>query len=149
MIASFRQAGHQSALVFCSKKGTEAQLAVLRNRPRPLSAMVLLLRPEGAWVLAYRRGYIISTTADLQTPVIRCERHNYAALKHPKVRAWLARYPRWTFHFTPTSCSRVNAVKSFFATLTRRRLRRGCLPFARRPASGDQPLFRRAQQLNR
>jgi hypothetical protein len=57
--------------------------------------------------------------------VIRCERHNYAALKHPKVRAWLARYPRWTFHFTPTSCSRVNAVMSFFATLTRRRLRRG------------------------
>ena len=30
---------------------------------------------------------------------------NYAAHKHPKVRAWLARHPRWTFHFTPTSCS--------------------------------------------
>jgi hypothetical protein len=28
-----------------------------------------------------------------------------AAHKHPKVRAWLARHPRWTFHFTPTSCS--------------------------------------------
>jgi DDE superfamily endonuclease len=26
---------------------------------------------------------------------------NYAAHKHPKVRAWLARHPRWTFHFTP------------------------------------------------
>ena len=31
--------------------------------------------------------------------------HNYAVHKHPKVRAWLARHPRWTFHFTPTSCS--------------------------------------------
>ena len=27
---------------------------------------------------------------------------NYAAHKHPKVRAWLARHPRWTLHFTPT-----------------------------------------------
>jgi hypothetical protein len=30
---------------------------------------------------------------------------NYTAHKHPKVRAWLARHPRWTFHLTPTSCS--------------------------------------------
>jgi transposase len=50
---------------------------------------------------------------------------NYAAHKHPKVRAWLARHPRWTFHFTPTSCSWLNAVEGFFATLTKRRLRRG------------------------
>jgi transposase len=50
---------------------------------------------------------------------------NYAVHKHPKVRAWLARHPRWTFHFTPTSCSWANAVESFFATLTRRRLKRG------------------------
>ena len=34
---------------------------------------------------------------------------NYAAHKHPKVRAWLARHPRWIFHFTPTSCSWLNA----------------------------------------
>ena len=39
--------------------------------------------------------------------------------------AWLARHPRWTFHFTPTSCSWLNAVETFFAKLTRRRLRRG------------------------
>jgi transposase len=50
---------------------------------------------------------------------------NYAAHKHPKVRAWLTRHPRWTFHFTPTSCSWLNAVETFFATLTRRRLHRG------------------------
>ena len=50
---------------------------------------------------------------------------NYGTHKHPKVRAWLARHPRWTFHFTPTSCSWPNAVEGFFATLTRRRLRRG------------------------
>jgi hypothetical protein len=50
---------------------------------------------------------------------------NYAAHKHPNVRAWLTRHPRWTFHFTPTSCSWINAVETFFATLTRRRLQRG------------------------
>ena len=50
---------------------------------------------------------------------------NYAAHKHPKVMRWLGRHPRFTFHFTPTSCSWLNAVESFFATLTKRRLRRG------------------------
>jgi len=50
---------------------------------------------------------------------------NYATHKHPKVRAWLARHQRFQFHFTPTSASWLNAVESFFAKLTRRRLKRG------------------------
>ena len=50
---------------------------------------------------------------------------NYAAHKHPKVRAWLDRHTRFTFHFTPTSCSWLNAVEGFFAKLTRRRLKNG------------------------
>ena len=50
---------------------------------------------------------------------------NYAVHKHPKVRAWLARHPRWTFHFVPTSCSWLNAVEGFFAKLSKRRLKRG------------------------
>ena len=50
---------------------------------------------------------------------------NYGTHKHPKVLAWLQRHPRWTFHFTPTSASWLNAVEGFFAKLTKRRLRRG------------------------
>src|SRR5712672_4506542 len=50
---------------------------------------------------------------------------NYATHKHPKVRQWLARHPRWTFHFTPTSASWLNAVEGFFAKLTKQRLERG------------------------
>ena len=50
---------------------------------------------------------------------------NYATHKHPKVRKWLAQHPRWTFHFTPTSASWLNAVEGFFAKLTNRRLKRG------------------------
>jgi transposase len=57
--------------------------------------------------------------------IIHAIADNYAAHKHPKVRAWLARHPRWVFHFTPTSASWLNAVETFFSTLTRRRLRRG------------------------
>ena len=50
---------------------------------------------------------------------------NYATHKHPKVREWLSQHPRWTFHFTPTSASWLNAVEGFFATLTKKRLKRG------------------------
>ncbi len=50
---------------------------------------------------------------------------NYATHRHPKVRKWLAQHPRWTFHFTPTSASWLNAVEGFFAKLTNRRLKRG------------------------
>jgi transposase len=50
---------------------------------------------------------------------------NYTTHKHPKVRKWLAQHPRWTFHFTPTSASWLNAVEGFFAKLMRRRLMRG------------------------
>lgn len=50
---------------------------------------------------------------------------NYATHKHPKVRKWLTQHPRWTFHFTPTSASWLNAVEGFFAKLTTQRLKRG------------------------
>jgi len=57
--------------------------------------------------------------------LIHCILDNYATHKHPKVRAWLDRHERWTFHYTPTSGSWLNAVETFFSAMTRRRLRRG------------------------
>ncbi|MBV8334659.1 MAG: IS630 family transposase [Alphaproteobacteria bacterium] len=50
---------------------------------------------------------------------------NYATHKHAKVKAWLERHQRFTFHFTPTSCSWANAVEGALAKLTRQRLKRG------------------------
>ncbi len=50
---------------------------------------------------------------------------NYGSHKHPKVRAWLDRHPRFVFRYTPKSASWLNAVEGFFAKLTRRRLKRG------------------------
>jgi transposase len=65
---------------------------------------------------------------DQQTPADR-ELHlildNYATHKHPKVKAWLAKHPRFHLHFTPTSASWLNMVERFFRDLTTKRLRRG------------------------
>src|SRR3954454_16561113 len=60
---------------------------------------------------------------------------NYATHKHPKVRDWLVRHPRWVFHFTPTSGSWLNAVENFFSALSRRRLKRG----VSNPSSTSRP----------
>ncbi len=50
---------------------------------------------------------------------------NYATHKHPRVSAWLARHPRFHFHFIPTSSSWLNLVERWFRELTQKRLRRG------------------------
>ncbi|WP_143448888.1 IS630 family transposase [Kineosporia sp. A_224] len=50
---------------------------------------------------------------------------NYGSHKHPKVNAWLAKNPRVTLHFTPTSGSWLNLVEVFFGIITRQALRRG------------------------
>jgi transposase len=60
--------------------------------------------------------------------LVHCILDNYGTHKHLKVLAWLERHPRWTFHFTSTSCSWLNAVETFFSKLTQQRLRRGSFP---------------------
>ena len=50
---------------------------------------------------------------------------NYATHKHPKVQEWLAKHPRITMHFTPTSASWLNMVERFFRDISEKRLRRG------------------------
>ncbi|ANY80630.1 hypothetical protein BB934_22345 [Microvirga ossetica] len=50
---------------------------------------------------------------------------NHATHKYPKVKAWLAKHPRFHLHFTPTSASWLNQVERFFALITQQRIRRG------------------------
>ena len=50
---------------------------------------------------------------------------NFATHEHPAVNAWLARHPRITVHFTPTSGSWLNLVEIFFGIITRQAIRRG------------------------
>jgi transposase len=50
---------------------------------------------------------------------------NYGTHSHDNVTAWLAKHPRITLHFTPTSCSWLNMVEIFFGIITRQAIRRG------------------------
>ena len=74
---------------------------------------------------------------------------------HSKVLRWLSRHSRFVFHFTPTSCSWLNAVGTFFSRLTRRRL--GCFAAGRhrslsighleKPLAGVRPWGRTGREL--
>ena len=50
---------------------------------------------------------------------------NYCTHKHAKVRAWLAKRPRYQLHFTPTYASWLNQVERWFGLITQRAIRRG------------------------
>jgi hypothetical protein len=67
-------------------------------------------------------------TIDRQTPKKR-DLHlvldNYATHKHSNVKTWLAKYPRFHLHFTPTLASWLNQVERFFGLITQERIRRG------------------------
>lgn len=65
---------------------------------------------------------------DTETPrrlTVHLIADNYATHKHPKVKAWLARHPRFHMHFTPTSASWLNQVERFFGLITEDRIRCG------------------------
>jgi transposase len=50
---------------------------------------------------------------------------NYHTHKHDDINHWLAKHPRITLHFTPTSGSWLKLVEVFFAIITRQAIRRG------------------------
>ena len=50
---------------------------------------------------------------------------NYGTHKHPNVKAWLKRHPRFVSHFVPTSSSWLNLVERWFGELTAKAVRRG------------------------
>jgi len=50
---------------------------------------------------------------------------NYAAHKHPEVKAWLGANPRIHIHFTPTSGSWLNLVGVWFGIIERQAIHRG------------------------
>jgi transposase len=50
---------------------------------------------------------------------------NYATHKHPRVKSWLKRHPRFHVHFIPTSSSWLNLIERWFREITDKRIRRG------------------------
>jgi transposase len=49
----------------------------------------------------------------------------YGTHKHLKVKAWLARHPRYHLHYTPTYSSWLNQVERWFGLITQQAIRRG------------------------
>lgn len=49
---------------------------------------------------------------------------DYATHKTDKVKAWLAAYPRYPVHFTPTSAFWLNLVERVFSTLSEKWIKR-------------------------
>lgn len=72
--------------------------------------------------LQFLRHIEANVPADLDIHLIA---DNYGTHKHPKVRQWLARRPRFHLHFTPTYASWLNQVEIWFNIITRRAIRRG------------------------
>lgn len=72
--------------------------------------------------LAFLRHIESEVPADLDVHLI-CD--NYGTHKHAKVKAWLARRPRFHLHFTPTYSSWLNQVERWFALITNQAIRRG------------------------
>ena len=72
---------------------------------------------------------------------------NYATHKTPKVKAWLAKHPRFAMHFTPTSSSWINLVERLFAEITRQLIRRGVYKSVAQLEVRDGRLGRRMEHL--
>lgn len=73
-------------------------------------------------LLQFLRHIDSNVPADLDVHVVA---DNYSTHKHAKVRAWLAKHPRFTVHFTPTYSSWLNQVEIWFNIITQRAIRRG------------------------
>ena len=72
--------------------------------------------------VAFLRELDGRTDAELEVHVIL---DNLSAHAAPAVKRWLARHPRFHFHFTPTYSSWLNLVERFFGLLTEHALKRG------------------------
>ncbi len=72
--------------------------------------------------LAFLRHIDANVPEDLDVHLVI---DNYATHKHAKVKAWLARRPRYHVHFTPTYACWLNQVERWFGLITQRAIRRG------------------------
>jgi transposase len=87
-------------------------------------------------------------TAEAQVPArmaIHAVVDNYATHKHPKVQKWLARHPRWTFHFTPTSASWLKRRRRLLRQTHETAPQAWSVPVGCRPSGCNQPVRRRNQ----
>jgi transposase len=103
------------------RHGTTTLFAALNTLDGRVIGTCMSQHRHQEW-LRFLRLLDAQTSADREVHLIV---DNYATHKHPKVKRWLRRHPRFHPHFTPTSASWLNMVERFFRELTQQRIRRG------------------------
>ena len=83
---------------------------------------VLKRRHRGVEFLQFLKTIDAAVPRDLDLHLVM---DNYGTHKTQKVRAWLAKRPRYHVHFTPTSASWLNLVERFFSQISEQWIKRG------------------------
>lgn len=97
-----------------TRHGTLTLFAALNYLEGKLISRIAQKHRHQEW-LAFLRKIDRETPKDFAIHIVA---DNYATHKHPAVKAWLARHPRFHLHFTPTSSSWLNLVERFFRDVT-------------------------------
>lgn len=98
------------------RHGTLTLFAALNYLEGKLITTIAEQQRHQEW-LAFLKKIHRETPKDLAIHLIA---DNYATHKHPEVKAWLAKHPRFHMHFTPTSSSWLNLVERIFRDVTDR-----------------------------
>lgn len=96
------------------RHGTVTLFAALNYLEGKLITRLAARHRHQEW-LAFLKTIDRETPAELAIHIIA---DNYATHKHPQVKGWLDRHPRFHMHYTPTSSSWMNLVERFFGDLT-------------------------------
>ncbi len=102
------------------RNGTTTLFAALELASGKLIGMCMPRHRHQEW-LKFLKLIDAQTPAELDLHLIA---DNYGTHKHARVKAWLAKHPRFHMHFVPTSSSWLNIVERWFRDLTTRRIRR-------------------------
>ena len=102
--------------------GTERPTYLQHSIPPPARSLGSATRGIERWSSksSSLRLLLSRTTLDIHIVL-----DNLATHKTPAIKRWLAKRPRFHFHFTPTHASWLNLVERFFGLLTEHALRRG------------------------
>ena len=103
------------------RNGTTTLFAALELAQGRLIGTCMKQHRHQEW-LKFLRLIDRETPSDLDLHLIV---DNYATHKHPNVKRWLQKHPRFHIHFTPTSSSWLNLVERWFGEITDKRIRRG------------------------
>ncbi len=103
------------------RNGTTTLFAALNVAEGKLIGTCMEKHRHQEWI-KFLRQIDEQTPADLDLHLIA---DNYSTHKHPKVKSWLKRHPRFHMHFIPTSSSWLNLVERWFREITDKRIRRG------------------------